>query len=380
MKTNKSLIMLMLALILLISACQPQAATSSDSSADSAQPADAAASPESTEAAASVDTSLFAALSELTGQVEIKQPGQASFAPASADMKLEVNGQVQTGEDGHARLDLSSGTIIRVAPSSLFTLTSNEEVDGGLSTQIQLELGKIFIILSGGSASVNTPAGVAAVQGSYLKIEFDPATGELTLTCLEGNCSVESPSGEKIKFTDGQKIVVKKDPTTGEWVVTQGDMTDEDFQEWLDNNPEAKDLVDFATNENSGSGGSGGSCSDFKIKNPPSGSTLQKQGKIPFEWTEQPGAAKYLVKFINAYGVVIVFETSDTSLEKYVEGILPDAGNVSWSVTAIGEDGAEICSTESSAFSKPDSAPDPKKDKTEGDEESTNNICANCYP
>src|SRR5688572_24951814 len=119
---------------------------------------------------------LSAALSELTGLVELKQAGQEGFTPASAETTLEVDGQVQTGDDGRVRLDLSSGTIIRVAPSSFFTLTSNEETDGGLVTKIKLELGKIFIILNGGQADVETPSGVASVRGSYMKVEVDPVT------------------------------------------------------------------------------------------------------------------------------------------------------------------------------------------------------------
>jgi hypothetical protein len=74
-------------------------------------------------------------------------------------------------DDGRVRLDLSSGTIIRVAPSSLFTLTSNNEGDGGLLTKIKMEVGKIFIILNGGRADVETPSGVASVRGSYMKVK-----------------------------------------------------------------------------------------------------------------------------------------------------------------------------------------------------------------
>ncbi len=174
----------------------------------------------------------------------MKQAGQTAFAPAKPDAALEAQGQVQTGADGRSRLDLSTGTIVRVAPDSLFTLISNEEAAGGLFTKLNLELGKVFIILNGGNAEVQTPAGMAAVQGSYLKVEFDPAAGALTLTCLEGDCSVTAPGGETKHFSDGQKITIHKDPATGEWIMDEGPMSPEDFQEWLDNNPEAKEMVE----------------------------------------------------------------------------------------------------------------------------------------
>src|SRR5688500_6401620 len=70
-------------------------------------------------------SALSAALIELTGKVDMKAAGSETLAPASVDSTLDVNGQVQTGDDGRVRLDLSTGTIIRIAPSSMFTLTSN---------------------------------------------------------------------------------------------------------------------------------------------------------------------------------------------------------------------------------------------------------------
>jgi hypothetical protein len=355
MKTNKSLLAILLTLTLLLTACQPHAASSpvappentSAPEANAASP-EASTPPAATGAPQAQNSSLFANISELAGKVELKQAGQPSFIPANTGDQVGVNGQVQTGSDGRTRLDLSSGTIIRVSPSSLFTLTVNEEVQGGLLTKIELELGKIFIILNGGSAEVNTPTGVAAVEGSYLKVEFDPATGTLTLTCLEGNCSVTTPSGEKKSFTDGQKIVIHKD-ASGNWVLDEGPMSPEDFQEWLDNNPEAKDLVDQA----GGSSGGGGDCSN--IIQPGEGSSLPTQGKIKFEWSAQPGAAKYIVKFTGADGKTISFETSNTNIQQYIESFMPDAGPVSWSVTPLDANGNPICTSETSTFDKPDS-------------------------
>jgi hypothetical protein len=309
----------------------------------------------------------------------MKQAGQSSFVPASAEKQLEVNDQVQTGEDGRARLDLSSGTIIRVAPSSLFTLTSNEPVEGGLATQIKMELGKIFIILNGGSAEVETPAGVAAVQGSYLKIEFDPANNTLTLTCLEGNCSATTLDGDTKNFSDGQKIVIQKDPATGKWVIIEGDMSAEDFQEWLENNPEAQSLVEQATgNESNGNGGGGGGAGVCAgATKPDAGASLPFQGAVKFEWDAQPGAASYLIQFTNPSGAVITFQTSNTSLEKYIEGFLPDEGESGWSVSALDANGGTICTTTPSTFTKPDSnwEPEPKGDGTEDEKKSCSYYC-----
>ncbi len=182
-------------------------------------------------------SALSAILSEIRGKVEIKQAGQDTFMSANADSFLDENGQVQTGDDGRVRLDLSTGTIIRIAPTSLFTLLSNEPAEGGLITSLELMLGRLFIILNGGSLEVQTPSGVAGVRGSYMMVEIDSATQDVLVVCLEGNCSATNPAGS-VNFTSGFRIILlHQDPATGTYtipVVTP--MTDDDFQKWMDEN------------------------------------------------------------------------------------------------------------------------------------------------
>ena len=323
-------------------------------------------------------STLSAALSELTGKVELKEAGTEAFVPASIDSTLGVNGQIQTGDDGRVRLDLSTGTIIRVAPSSMFILTANDEVEGGLATKIKLELGKIFIILNGGTAEVETPSGVASVRGSYMKVEVDPETGDVHVTCLEGDCSAGNPAGT-VSFTKGEKTILFHQNDDGSWTMPDVDpMTPDEFQEWLDENPEAQELfneamaaltaiaavptateVPTATPEPTiesalPSGSSSGSPGVCGIIQPPAGSSLPHQGKVKFEWEGQANAQKYVVTFTDEGGNTVSFETTETSIEKYIE-ILPGEGNYSWDVTAYGEDGSQLCKSETVSFSKPDS-------------------------
>lgn len=323
---------------------------------------------------------LSAALSELSGTVDTKQAGDSAFLPASANTVLEVNGQVQTGDDGRVRLDLSSGTIIRVAPSSLFTLISNDEVEGGLATKLKLDIGKLFIILNGGSADVETPSGVASVRGSYMKVEVDPETLDIYITCLEGDCSASNPAGA-VNFTNGQKVVLfHRDPVTGNWSVPFVEpMTPEEFQEWLDNNPEAADLFNEAmatmtafvepteTSTPTSTpqptptlqqvlppGDSSSAC--FRIIQPEEGANLPQIGQVTFEWEEQSGAQKYLVTFIDEFGRRATIQTTETSTTNFIE-IFPNGGQYNWFVTAYSADGSEICSTAESTFSKPQGDP-----------------------
>ena len=323
----------------------------------------------------SIPSPLSATLSEITGKVETKLAGQEAFTPATADSVLKVNGQIQTGDDGRVRLDLSSGTIIRVAPSSLFTLTSNDEVEGGLATKIKLEIGKVFIILNGGSADVETPSGVASVRGSYMKVEVDPETMDIYVTCLEGDCSANNPAGST-NFTNGQKVILfHRDPVRSIWTVPGVEsMTPEEFQEWLDEIPEAKELFNQAIATMTAvveptaspapvfesvvpAAGASNTC--FNVIQPVTGASLPYQGKVKFEWKPQPDAQKYIVSFTNSNGNMVNFETTDTKIEKIIEGFMPNPGEYSWAITAYSEDGNVICSTAETTFSKPDSYPEP---------------------
>lgn len=344
MKRKTVLLLTLIAMVVLLSSCQPQDQKVTQSP-------------------------LSAALSEISGAVDAKQASDTGFVPAAVGTVLQSNGQVQTGDDGRARLDLSSGTIIRVTPSSIFTLTSNEEVEGGLATKIKLDLGRIFIILSGGSADVETPSGVASVRGSYMKVEVDPETMDIYVTCLEGNCSVSNPAGT-VNFTDGQKaILFHRDPVTGNWTVPNVEpMTQQEFDEWLNENPEAKEIydqamatvtalapteapTDTATLETAiPDAAASNAC--FSILEPATEASLPKQGQVNFEWTEQPGAEKYVITLIDQNGNHATIETNETNNAYYIE-VLPNGGQYSWFVTSYGADGNEICSTEAVTFTKP---------------------------
>ncbi len=329
-----------------------------------------------------ISSALSAALSELQGRVEIKTAGESSFTQASDGAVLGVNGQIQTGDDGRVRLDLSTGTIVRVAPSSLFTLAANEETEGGLATKIQLEVGKVFIILNGGSAEVETPSGVATVRGSYLQVSIDPETGNVIVTCLEGDCGAGNGAGS-VNFGDGQKVVLYFSDT-GEWTLPiVEDMTPEEIQEWLDNNPEAAEIINQLFNQQNpppppppppappagdgngeGGGDGNGANACFGLLEPPAGAELPFQGLMTFSWEPQPGASYYEITFTGADGTTITFKTNETEISKYIE-IMPAEGNYTWGVTAYNEDETAICSAEAASFSKPDSnwQPDDTGDK-----------------
>ena len=188
---------------------------------------------------ASTQDSLNAKLSEIAGQVQARESQSASFSQATLNYILQVLGQVQTQADGKVRLDFSTGTLVRLGPNTLFTLQPSQQNSQGLLIQLQMALGKAWVMLKGGGTlQVQTPSGVAAVLGSFMGVTYNPTTGLLRITCLEGHCSLTTNVGS-VEITTGQAAEV-----TGPNQAPQvSQMTSEDFQDWLASNPESSAYV-----------------------------------------------------------------------------------------------------------------------------------------
>jgi hypothetical protein len=181
----------------------------------------------------------FITLSEIDGDVFAKQADESEFAIVSDGFVLSINGAVETKDDSHVKLSYSDGTIVRVGPNSLFELTVIEqEEDGGLLKKLFLETGQLWVALNGGSLEVDTEAGVASVRGSYLSTYFDSVTGFLHITCLEGDCTFGE--GENtVSFSAGETVTVDAPGL----IPFLASMSIEDLENWLNNSPEAQELL-----------------------------------------------------------------------------------------------------------------------------------------
>ncbi len=181
---------------------------------------------------------LTATLSEVEGQALARQLDQESFEDAFNGLVLEPKGQVSTLADGRARVDFSTGTLVRVGPHSTCTLETVEEHPTGIFTRLQLTLGEIWIILNGGEVEVDTPAGLATVRGSHMNVKIEETTQAVRVTCLSGRCEVTNPAGH-IVLGAGQAAQILNDavPPKAE------PMTDSDIARWLKVNPEASAVI-----------------------------------------------------------------------------------------------------------------------------------------
>ncbi len=248
MRLTSRLLSVITALVVVLAACssRPSAthatAASQDAPATPAPLRKADGTPTPT-ASASSSSDLSAKLSEIEGQVLARASQSASFNQASPGYVLQVLGQTQTESDGKVRLDFSTGTLMRLGPNTLFTLQPTQENSQGLIIQLQMDLGKLWIILKGGgSLQVQTKSGVAAVLGSLMSVDYNSQTGDIRITCLEGHCALTTPASS-VEITTGQAAEVTK-PGQAPQV---SPMTPQDYQDWLDNTPESSPYVAQAT-------------------------------------------------------------------------------------------------------------------------------------
>lgn len=133
-------------------------------------------------------------IGEIIGPVQLQLPGAAAFVPAAVGAELPANGQVQTGPEAQARLDLADGAHLRLAPNTLFSLPPTQPTAG--RTLVQLVSGKLWASLTAGPLDVVTPGGYASLTGAFAIFEFlpgDPATGTddtFIVSCLTGACAL----------------------------------------------------------------------------------------------------------------------------------------------------------------------------------------------
>ncbi len=181
-----------------------------------------------------------AALSELQNEVSACSVADAEWEAAASGQLIQTGGGVRTGREARARLDLSDGTIIRMAATSEFEL---RELSPGVTdpvTRLKLTAGKLWAavteMLGGGEFEIETPAGLATVRGSYASVEYSDATGQMIVTCLEGECRLTGVSGQSIELSDGQQSEI---PASGQDPAPAKKMNAEQYADWAWNFPEA---------------------------------------------------------------------------------------------------------------------------------------------
>lgn len=321
--------------------------------------------------ALNADRSTTASLSEIAGLVEIQNPDGNAFFPAADGNVLQVDGKVRTGEDGRLRLDLPTGTFVRVGPESLLTLETNETTDNGLHTVLTLEASQAWVMLNGGSLEIRTAAGTARVLGSYMVVQIDPLTQDVKVHCLEGSCQAENTTAKTDLKTGEGSILYAPDPNGGTPPpAPQVDLlTQEDYDKFLANVPEAEPVVAEVIETIKATAtakppvdpppASVDPASCFQLSQPASGSEISSSESAAFDWNDQANAYKYILTLVKPNGEQTTHLAWESSLS-LSSADLPVAGSYSWQVTAYDSNIQPICSAGPWTFTRPSAPPPPE--------------------
>jgi hypothetical protein len=185
---------------------------------------------------------ISAQLNEVFGVVQVRVDADTAVIDGYDGMALNVGGQVNTGNESRTRVDLSTGTIVRVGPNTVFTLNALEHTDDGPLVRLRIAAGQVWVILNGGVLEADTPSGVASVRGSYVSVYVDPITNSVFVTCLEGDCALRTNAGV-LNLVGGQTAEVTN---INEFPVL-GVMEDWMVEEWLIFNPETIAIIPALT-------------------------------------------------------------------------------------------------------------------------------------
>lgn len=189
----------------------------------------ATSTPSSSEPPPATVSSRGATFEMVENDVRARDQEADDFAAASVGQLLPVAGQARTGDESYAQLDfLPGGTILRLGPNTIFTLTELSDESEDFFSRLRLEFGQLWIILTGGDMEIETEVGTAAVRGSLMGVYYTATSQIMTATCLEGDCSLENASGTS-EFTAGQAADI---PGANQAPSPARDMTDQEFEDW----------------------------------------------------------------------------------------------------------------------------------------------------
>jgi hypothetical protein len=141
-------------------------------------------------------------VSDIVNTVLGRSGADAAFGRVAPGYVLQIGGAIKTEDNASAKLVFADGSVVRVAADTSFTLKESTAANGSPLTTLQLELGKIFVYVAGGTMQVETPVGVASVRGSWAAFAFDPGDpndpndDKLIIECVEGECEGHNDQGQ----------------------------------------------------------------------------------------------------------------------------------------------------------------------------------------
>lgn len=219
-------------------------------------------------------------LTDIQGTVQVLKPEAGFFADAYLGQVLKVGDQLLTHADSTAKLEFSSGTIVRVTPLTTFVVSRLENSNNFPTAELALEVGEVFVILHGGDLTVKSQEGSATVQGSYMSVKGRLNKLGTFIICLEGNCRAENRV-EIVDLIAGQVAEMGGE----ELPIRPGRMSPKQLERWLELNPEAEEILTAVTETVQAYYGTQTSAAPAEIEEPTSETTEGPNCGPPEGWT-----------------------------------------------------------------------------------------------
>lgn len=124
----------------------------------------------------SLTPSVVATLSEIDGDVSVKEAGAGSWTEGQVGMSLEVGDAAKTGDDSSAEITFFDGSTIELEPGTEVEITAlDEAADGSTTITLEQVVGAtisrvVHMIDPASNYEVDTASGAAGVRGSILVV------------------------------------------------------------------------------------------------------------------------------------------------------------------------------------------------------------------
>lgn len=149
----------------------------------------------------------YATVTQVAGQVQVRLVKGGSDMPGEVGQKLEDGGEVRTGPSGGVALSFPDGSVVTLAPASVFTVRLLEYHRGGRwrSRAFMLGAGRMWARVSekfgrDSRCKVHTPSSVAAVRGTRFSVAYDAAANTTDIACSDGAVQVNGFTGDRTQI------------------------------------------------------------------------------------------------------------------------------------------------------------------------------------
>ncbi len=147
---------------------------------------------------------------ETTNKVDAHPRPADTWQPATVDMAIYGGGQVRTGADSRARLELPEG-IVRLSADTVFTVKESVTRRGRALTTLSLQEGRLWVSVTTNQPhefTVEAGSAVAAVRDTRFSVAV--AAGETLVSVAEGQV-VLTAQEQSVTVAADQQTTVKAD-------------------------------------------------------------------------------------------------------------------------------------------------------------------------